>query len=696
MNNAVIGSEARCRVLGAGLTLCLCAVVVALLWVASPVDRVAHAVLIKIGLIPTESGIGDLGFNWMAYQGLLRAETDLGVEGTVYTPIDPTDYAAKIQQCVDEGNALCVTVGFLMGDATLAAAQNNPATHFAIVDVTWDTYPANLRGMDFAEEQVGYLAGTLAGLMTGSDVIGGVGGWPIPPVVAFLEPYRRGAQCANPWASVVITYTNTFTDPSLGAQVAQAQMALGADVIFGAAGPTGNGAILAAAQAGAWAVGVDDDQWLSLFGSGTVPGSDKLLTSAMKRVDNAVYLTIADEVNGGFTPGTGLYDLSVDGVGLAPYHETDPFIPQAVKDAVEAVRQGLRDGIINPWKVCGMPGWRQSNEDGFGDPNNGSVPSLAVFGDHLYAGTWNWDGTALTFQIWRTADGLGWEQVASELGGGAAHLIAFDGFLYAGTWDGAVWRTPDGLAWTPVITDGFGDPNNGIARFSVFGDMLYATTWSVTGTEVWRTPDGETWTQFGSDGLGDPNNGGAIASEIFGDALYLGIGNWVTGAQLWRTDGVTWEPLVTDAFGDPANAAVSSLAAFGGSLYAGLWNESGVQVWRSPDGESWQKVVGGGFGNPAACRENALEVFEGHLYLVVQNDNTGLEVWRTANGTDWEQVSRGGFGDSLNIWSYWDNATTVFGGSLYIATNHADTGGEVWQTVRYRVYLPVVLASYVP
>jgi arabinogalactan oligomer/maltooligosaccharide transport system substrate-binding protein len=156
--------------------------------------------------------------------------------------------------------------------------------------------------------------------------------------------------------SVIITYTGTFVDPDLGAQTAQAQMDQGADVIFGCGGLTGNGAILHATQNGAWGVGVDTDQWLSLFGSGSVPGSDKLLTSVMKRIDNAVYDTIADEVGGAFSSGTVTYDLAVDGVGLAPYHEADPSIPQAVKDAVEEVRLGILDGSIDPWQPCT---WRQ-------------------------------------------------------------------------------------------------------------------------------------------------------------------------------------------------------------------------------------------------------------------------------------------------------------------------------------------------
>jgi basic membrane protein A and related proteins len=315
--------------------------------------RDTHAQPLKVGLVyDSAAGAGDMSFNWMAYQGLLRAETDFGVVGTTYTPASDADYGPLLQQCVNDGNGLCLSVGFMMADATWDTAAANPGIDFAIVDTSWDSYPDNLRGMVFASEQVGYLAGTLAGLMTSSDVVGGVGGMEIPPVQAFLEPYRYGAGCANPDVQVLITYTGTFNDPDLGAQVAEAQMALGADVVFGAGGATGNGAILEATQAGAWAVGVDVDQWLTVFDSGAVASSDRLLTSAMKRIDNAVYDTIADEVGGAFTPGTALYDLAVDGVGLAPFHEADPAIPQSVRDALDAVKAGILDGSIDVWEPC--------------------------------------------------------------------------------------------------------------------------------------------------------------------------------------------------------------------------------------------------------------------------------------------------------------------------------------------------------
>ena len=320
---------------------------------------------IAVGLVADGPEVNDGAFNQLSYEGLQRAETDLGVTGTVYTSATPADYGAQLQQCVDDGNDLCISVGFMMAEATWNAAQANPGIDFAIADTSWDQeYPVNLRGLIFAEEEVGYLAGTLAGLMTGSDVIGDIGGMAIPPVNNFVYGYRNGARCANPQVDVLIAYTGDFGDPDLGAQVAQDMIAQGADVIFAPAGATGNGAVLTATQSGAWGIGVDNDQYINIFDNGAVDGAEKLLSSAMKRLDNAVYDTIADAVATAFSPGTVRYNLAVDGVSLAPFHDADAAIPQAVKDTLTDVRQDIIDGVIDVWDPCWV---YASYVDGSGD-----------------------------------------------------------------------------------------------------------------------------------------------------------------------------------------------------------------------------------------------------------------------------------------------------------------------------------------
>ena len=309
-------------------------------------------IMTKVGFIPDEAGLTDNNFNWFSYQGLVRAENELGVTGTVYTPTNDTEYEAKLLECVGDGNELCISVGFALRDATTSVATSNPMVKFAIVDVGSDSPPPNMRFILFVERQAGYLAGSLAGKMTDSDVIGAVAGMEIFPVVEFAEGYRNGAQCANANVEVLINYTGTFGDPDLGANVAQDMISQGADTIFAVGGSTGQGAVLTATQTGKWGIGVDADWYFTVFDEGGVDGSEKLLSSAMKRMDNAVFDTISDYISGTFTSGEVYYSLANEGVGLAPYHETDPFVSQNVRDYIDFVEQGIISGIIDPHGSC--------------------------------------------------------------------------------------------------------------------------------------------------------------------------------------------------------------------------------------------------------------------------------------------------------------------------------------------------------
>ena len=305
---------------------------------------------VNVGLVPTAGGIDDNGYNALAYAGLLRAEDQLDVIGHVYQPANPDEDYAKLAECAGAGNALCISVGFEMGDATITAAGNFPGVNFATVDMDWPEYPSNLRGLIFNSAEVGYLAGTLAALMSNSHIIGVIGGMNIPPVNEFIQPYQYGAEWANPQAFTIIDYANDFSDPEIGAQFAQEQISRGADVIFGVGGMMGNGAILEAAAQGKWVIGVDTDVWYSAFGEGSVTGSEFLLTSAMKRADNAVFQTIEDQVNGTFTSGKVVYDLSNGGVGLAPYHDAAAEIPLEVQEAITNLTQGIIDGEVDVWE----------------------------------------------------------------------------------------------------------------------------------------------------------------------------------------------------------------------------------------------------------------------------------------------------------------------------------------------------------
>jgi basic membrane lipoprotein Med (substrate-binding protein (PBP1-ABC) superfamily) len=337
--------HSRIARLGAALILGALAIVAVHLALGSGPPVRGSAV--GVGLVADGPVVYDNSLNQLAYEGMLRAESELGIVPHVYTTTGPGDFVPNLQQCADDGNSLCLGLGFWMAEAISEVASSRPMTYFAIADGTLDSYGPNVRGILFPTEGAGYMAGTLAGLMTESGVVGGIGGWQIPPVEAYLIPFEAGARRANGPITVLIDYTGSFNDPPLGAQVAQQMMGEGADVIFAAAGPTGNGAILTATQSGAWAIGVDGDQYLTLFMSGTVPGADRLLSSAMKRVDIGVFETISDVVAGVFTSGTVAYDFTAGGVGLAPFHDADPYVPQDVRDALEETRQAILDGSID-------------------------------------------------------------------------------------------------------------------------------------------------------------------------------------------------------------------------------------------------------------------------------------------------------------------------------------------------------------
>lgn len=241
-------------------------------------------VLPRVGLITDGGPIDDNSFNEMAYAGLHRAQTEGRIQEFVYIPTCSEgicQYAQAIDACVSDDNDLCITVGFMMADDTMAAANANPYVDFMIADMSWEAsqYPVNLRGTYFAVDEAAYLAGTMAGLMSSSNKIGIVGGMSIPAINDFILPYTYGAQWADHEVGVLTNYANNFDNEATGAAWAQTQMNQGADAIFGVGGIMGNGAIKKAAADGAWVVGVDVDTYYTVFEGGTIPGSDRLLTS---------------------------------------------------------------------------------------------------------------------------------------------------------------------------------------------------------------------------------------------------------------------------------------------------------------------------------------------------------------------------------------------------------------------------------
>lgn len=312
----------------------------------------------KVCVVLDTGGENDKSFNEFTLKGARDAAEEEGLEFAHIVSEAATDYEKNIDNFITEGCGLIVTVGFLMGDSTAAAAQANPDVKFAIVDYSYfpgagcaedvaDCYTeegglSNVTSLMFAEDEVGYLAGVLAGCMSESGVIGSVSGMEIPPVVRFVTGYQTGAASQNPDIETLNVYIPDFNDPATGKQAGETMVADGADIIFGVGGNTGNGGLLAAHEAGLLAIGVDVDQYETYP---EVAGS--LLTSAAKNMDvaagDAVRAYAAGELEGGIQLAT----VENGGVGLAPYHDQDGTIPEECKAAVEEAEAGLAAGTID-------------------------------------------------------------------------------------------------------------------------------------------------------------------------------------------------------------------------------------------------------------------------------------------------------------------------------------------------------------
>jgi basic membrane protein A and related proteins len=335
----------------------LVVVVVALGACASP--TAAPAAKLKIGLVTDVGGVNDKSFNQSAWEGTQKAGKDFNLDVKFIESKQPTDYEKNIDQFATENYDAIITVGFLMGDATAAKAKQYPKIKFAIIDNAYfptkgvaycddtkkDCYVdgglTNVTSLMFQEDQVGFLAGVVAGGMTKTGTVCTVSGMEIPPVVRYVVGYQNGAKWIKPDVKTLNVYIPSFTDPAKGKETGQSMISQGCDVVFGVGGNTGNGGLLAAKEKNLMAIGVDVDQY------NTYPEvQSALLTSAQKNVDVAVYNFLKSVSDGTSKAGIVTANVQNGGVGLAPYHDWDSKIPQAVKDKVAEALKGLKDGTI--------------------------------------------------------------------------------------------------------------------------------------------------------------------------------------------------------------------------------------------------------------------------------------------------------------------------------------------------------------
>jgi basic membrane protein A len=300
-----------------------------------------------VGLVTDVGKINDKSFNQSAWEGVQLAEKELGAIVQYIETVDAKDYDKNISTFGDAGYDVIVTVGFALGEATDAAAAKYPNTKFIGVDQFQAETVDGVAGLIFPEDNAGFLVGALAAMMSKSHKIGAVCGTDaVPPVWRFGEGYKAGAAYADSLRGTTtevfvvyhsdVGFDKTFTDPEWGAQTAKSMMDQGADVIFGCGGITGNGAITAAAQAGAYAIGVDTDQYLTL-----PEAAPRMLSSAMKLITPGVFELIKAAKDGNFPSGNYVGDA-----GFAPYHDLDGEVPADVKQIMEQINAGLLDGSI--------------------------------------------------------------------------------------------------------------------------------------------------------------------------------------------------------------------------------------------------------------------------------------------------------------------------------------------------------------
>jgi basic membrane protein A len=254
------------RRVGAVVAIGVLAGVAAIAGLTTGYASAAAAKTLKVGLVADQGELNDHGFNQLAYEGLKRAEHDLGVKGRVVESASPAEYIPNMVALARQGYDLIIGVGFAQGDAIAAAATRFPDTHFAIVDVDQRDLkgkPKNVVGLLFKEQQVGYIVGYLGALSEkrrGGKAISAVAGFKQPPVDRYIAGYKAGALKAVPGIKVNWAYSQDWDNPAKCKELALSQIAHGSGVVFQVAGGCGLGALDAAREKGVWGIGVDADQ----------------------------------------------------------------------------------------------------------------------------------------------------------------------------------------------------------------------------------------------------------------------------------------------------------------------------------------------------------------------------------------------------------------------------------------------------
>jgi len=300
---------------------------------------------LHVGMVFDVGGLGDKSFNDLAYQGLVRARDELGITFEYFEPTQSSDREAALRLFAQGEANLIIGVGFLFTDDIRAVARDFPEKRFVCIDYSWtegEAVPPNLVGLKFREEEGSYLVGALAAMVSDSKVLGFVGGMDIPLIHKFEAGYRAGALHEEPGARVLVNYAgvtgDAFKNPAKGKELALAQIAQGADVIYHASGSTGLGVFEAVREKQKLAIGVDADQ------SAEAPGL--VLTSMVKRVDRVVYDEIQRVKEGRFEGGVKILGLKDHGVDYVRNETNARWITPPRQARLDELSRAIADGTI--------------------------------------------------------------------------------------------------------------------------------------------------------------------------------------------------------------------------------------------------------------------------------------------------------------------------------------------------------------
>jgi basic membrane protein A and related proteins len=294
-----------------------------------------------VGLVTDIGGLNDHGFNHLSYEGLLQAESQLGIKGTVLQSNSGADYLPNLTRLAASGDKLVIAVGYLMASALETVATHYPNTHFAIIDSPGATAPdtaKNIEGIDFAEQEAGYPTGYLTGLYLKAHnytTASTVGGQSIPPVNLYIAGWQAGVKAADPSAKLLNAYSQNFTDESSCKELALNQINAGSKVVFQVAGACGLGVISAGVQTHTQVIGVDADQ--------SYLAPTLVLTSAEKMVNTGVFTAIKNLMNGKFSSNLQ-ENIQDGGVGIGKIDAAGAQWSSQIQNIVAEMKAGK----INP------------------------------------------------------------------------------------------------------------------------------------------------------------------------------------------------------------------------------------------------------------------------------------------------------------------------------------------------------------